>query len=124
MGWKEIRAKSKDIVHATFALPAIYSASGIAGPYVACSARLHNKLEVFGDLDREGFAKRFEEVNQIVLDTTQVTPVKNAVIDFGIDALGAPISGSNEKYRITNNPPRSLERYMRCEVIKLDEPTP
>lgn len=118
MGWREVRAKSRDIVHATFAHPALYFAPGETVG-VPCLVRQHNKMEVFGDLDREGFAKRFEEVNQGVFDLTVIQPVKNAVVDFGVDTLYAPIPGAQERYRILNVPPRADNRYQVCELQKV-----
>lgn len=118
MGWREVRAKSRDIVHATFAHPALYFAP-LSAVGVPCLVRLHNKLEVFGDLDREGFAKRFEEVNQAVFDTTVIDPAKGGVVDFGVDGLYLPIPGSDEKYKILNTPERSDNRYQVCELMKV-----
>ena len=117
MGWREIRAKSRDIVHSTFARPAIYtSPQGIA---LNVMARLHNRLEVFGDLDREGFAKRFEEVNQVVFDSLEVTPQRLGVVDFGVTANYEVLPESKEKYSIENVIPPAGDRYIRTEVTQL-----
>jgi hypothetical protein len=118
MDWATVRAKSRDIVHNMFRYPAIYTApDGVTT--VNVRVRLHNKLEVFGDLDREGYAKRFEEVNQAIFDSTEVVPKKNGMLDFGVTALFAPILGSDRKYQIVNVTPAEGDRYIRTEVTQL-----
>lgn len=118
MDWATIRAKSREIVHNTFRHPAIYTApDGVTVTNVM--VRLHNKLEVFGDLDREGYAKRFEEVNQAIFDSTEAVPKKSGVLDFGVTALHVPIPGSDRKYQIVNVTPAEGDRYIRTEVTQL-----
>ena len=114
MGWRELRAKSRDIVHATFARPAIYTAPD--GSTTNITARLHNKTEVFGDLDREGYAKRFEEINQVIFDSVQIVPVRNAVVDFGVTANYEVIPEIDEKYTVTLVTPPAGDRYIRTDV--------
>lgn len=116
MGWKEIRAASRDLVHATFTRPAIYTHGSVSkGVHV----RLHNKLEVFGDLDRDGFSKRFEEVNQVIFDSTEIVPMKGGVVDFMVDDAFAPIPGDPVKYRVQNITAAAGDRYIRTEVVLL-----
>lgn len=117
MGWREIRAKSRDIVHTTFARPAIYTSP--LGVTTEVLARLHNKLEVFGDLDREGYAKRFEEVNQVVFDSTQIVPQKGGSVDFGVNANYESDPLVIEKYDILNVTPPAGDRYIKTEVTLL-----
>lgn len=117
MGWREIRAKSRDIVHATFARPAIYTSP--LGVVTNVTARLHNKMEVFGDLDREGYAKRFEEVNQVIFDSTQIVPQKGGSVDFGVTANYEVDPLIEEKYDIVNVTPPAGDRYIKTEVTLL-----
>ncbi len=117
MGWREIRAKSRDIVHATFARPAIYTSP--LGVETNVTARLHNKMEVFGDLDREGYAKRFEEVNQVIFDSTQIVPQKGGSVDFGVTANYEVDPLIDEKYDIVNVTPPAGDRYIKTEVTLL-----
>ena len=117
MNWRDLRAKSRDIVHATFGRPAIYtSPQGVTTRVVA---RLHNELEVFGDLDREGYAERMEEVNQVVFDSTQVIPRKGGTVDFAVDANYESIPSISEKYEVVNVTPAAGDRYIRTEVTLL-----
>lgn len=83
MGWADIRKAARRVTHATFSLPAVYrSADG--NTETQCSARLHSEKKVFGDLDREGFARMLEDQNIVVLDIREIgTPEKNATVDFG-----------------------------------------
>lgn len=117
MGWRELRAQSRDIAHSTFARPAVYTSP--LGAAINVMARLHNKLEVFGDLDREGYAKRFEEVNQVVFDSAEVIPQKGGSVDFGVTANYEVMPLIDEKYEIDNVLPPAGDRYIKTEVTLL-----
>jgi hypothetical protein len=82
MGWAEIRQRARRTVHSAFSLPAIYYPPD-GSPGVSCSARMHNEMRTFGDLDREGFAQNIEDVNQVIFDALEVEPEKKGRIDFG-----------------------------------------
>lgn len=73
MGWQEIRAAARDVVHATFGFPAMYFAPG-SGVGQLVTVRHHTGTWTGGDLDREGYAEQIEDVNRIVIDTEEVTP--------------------------------------------------
>lgn len=105
MGWAEIRKQARRTTHATFALSAVYrSADG--NTETPCNARLHSEKKVFGDLDREGFARMIEDQNLIVLDKREIgTPEKNATVDFGNDII----------VEIVNILP-DTDDFVRCEV--------
>jgi hypothetical protein len=104
MGWADIRKAARRVVGATFALPAVYtSPAGIETP---CNPRRHNVLKVFGDLDREGFAKTIEDVNRIVFDLREVIPEKNGTVLFLDD---------NSEYDIVNLLPVT-DDFQRTEV--------
>lgn len=106
MGWAETRKKARRIVHSTFSLPAIYtSKSGVVTP---CMARMHNEMKEFGDLDREGFVKNMEDVNQVIFDALEVEPEKGATVQFPDyeDAL----------FSIVNILPKSTDEFRRVEV--------
>lgn len=108
MGWEEIRNRSRDLVHATFALSAVYT-DPVTLAQTDCKVRLHNKLERFGDLDREGYAKVLEEINQAVFDSTEIVPKKKGLVAF---------VGSGEVYCIVNLLPLSGSRYIQAEVTR------
>ena len=117
MNWKEIKAKSKDIVHETFSYPAIFISPD--GVETNCNVRWHSRLELFGDLDREGFSKRFEEIHQAVFDSQQVVPKKKGVVDFGVNDLYEKQPGVDAKFIIVNITPAAGDRYIRTEVTQL-----
>lgn len=73
MGWQDIRAAAREVVHTTFAVVATYYAPGsvVAVPVMV---RHHTAMWTGGDLDREGYAEQIEDVNRLVLDTEEVTP--------------------------------------------------
>lgn len=74
MGWRDIKASARNVVHSTFADAALYFAPGsLSGTDV--TVRHHTRTEVFGDLDREGYAQQIEDINRIVIDTEEVTAV-------------------------------------------------
>jgi hypothetical protein len=105
MGWAEIRKKARRTVHSTFSLPAIYTSP--EGVVVPCSARKHNDMKVFGDLDREGFALNIEDVNQVIFDKLEVAPKKGGIVDFGV---------GQGRFEIVNILPDSTDDFRRVEV--------
>lgn len=115
MGWNEIRANSRDLVHDMFRRPAVYTApDGVTTTNVW--VRLHSKMQIFGDLDREGYARMIEEVNHIIFDSTEVVPKKNGVVDFAVDELFQPLIGVEAKYDIVNVTPPAGDRYIKTGV--------
>jgi hypothetical protein len=72
MGWQDTRAAARGVVHATFGIPATYYAPGSAVG-VPVRVRHHTAMWTGGDLDREGYAEQVEDVNRIVLDSTEVS---------------------------------------------------
>jgi hypothetical protein len=81
MGWQETRAAARDVVHSTFGVEATYFAPGSATP-VPVHVRHHTGTVQQGDLDREGYGEVIEDVNRIVLDTTEVTPAYKGKVVF------------------------------------------
>lgn len=71
MSWQEVRTAARDLVHEVFAANANYFAPGSAVP-VPCNVRRHTRTVLQGDLDREGYAQQFEDVDRIVIDTQEV----------------------------------------------------
>lgn len=82
MGWQDIRAEARSVVHTTFRVPATYFPPG-SGDGVAVMVRHHTVTAVGGDLDREGYAEQIEDVNRIVFDTEQVTPEYKGKVVLG-----------------------------------------
>lgn len=87
MGWQETRAAAREVAHATFGVDATYYAPG-SSTGVLVKVRHHTRTWIGGDLDREGYADQYEDVNRIVIDTVQVTPAyKGKVVLAGGDVL-------------------------------------
>lgn len=117
MGWREQRAKSRDIVHQTFARPAIYTSP--LGEETNVTARLHNRTERFGDLDREGYARRIEEINEVIFDTAEVVPEEGGTVNFSVTAEYAVLPVIEEKYEVATVIPPAGDRYIKTEVTLL-----
>lgn len=83
MGWKEIKERARGVVHSHLSVPAVYSSPDKLEEIV-CDIRLHEERKMFGDLDREGFAKMIENVNQVIFDTAQVKPRRGGEVTIGI----------------------------------------
>lgn len=81
MNWQEIRANARDAVHATFGVAATYFAPN-SSDGVPVTVRHHTRTVVGGDLDREGYGEQVEDVNRIVLDTSEVTPAYKGRVEF------------------------------------------
>lgn len=75
MGWRETRATARDAVHAAFGVPATYYAPG-SETAVPVNVRHHSQIVPSGDLEREGYADQIIDVNRVVFDTTEVSPVR------------------------------------------------
>lgn len=114
MGWTETLATARDAVHGTFRRPAVYTSP--TNVVTNCWVRLHTDLKIFGDLDREGFARTYEDINQAVFDSTEVVPKKGGVVDFGVDNNHVAIPGADIKFDIVNVIPRNANKYIRVEV--------
>lgn len=108
MDWNTVRGKSRDIVHATFSHPAIYT-DPVTSVESGCTVRLHNEFKRFGDLDREGFAQAIEEINQAVFDSAQIVPKKNGLVKF-VEMFGQPT------FEIVNITPPAGDKYIRTTV--------
>lgn len=103
--WADIRKAARAVVHSTFALSAVYSSpDGLT--VVPCNARKHNEKRTFGDLDREEYALRIEDVNQIIFDNLEVDPKKHGTVDFG----------NGEVFEIVQILPKTTDNFYRVEV--------
>lgn len=114
MGWTETLANARDVVHGTFRRPAVYTSP--LNVTTNCWVRLHTDLKLFGDLDREGYARTYEEINQAIFDTTEIVPQRGGVVDFGVDNNFVPIPGADFLYDIVEVTPWKGHRYMKAEV--------
>jgi hypothetical protein len=74
--WSELKAEARTLAHATFGLSGQYLPP--SGAPVTVTVRLHSRVEVFGDLDREGYAQQAEDVSRMVFLLSEVTPVRGA----------------------------------------------
>lgn len=106
MSWATIRAAAKRVVHDTFAREATYTEPEAGAVPVAARIRLHTQFLRFGDLDREGYAQVIDDVNQVMVDTGEITPRQHGLIDFE----GIRI------YRITEVIKETGETFWTCRV--------
>jgi len=104
VGWQEIRAAARDTVHSTFAGAATYYAPGSVVA-VPVTVRHHTATVVGGDLDREGYAEQIEDVNRVIMDTTEVTPVyKGKLVMSNGDVLYLEVAERQDagRYQVWN----------------------
>lgn len=83
MSWRDIKTAAREAVHDTFKLPAVYSPP--TGDDVECNARLVEKNDLTGDLDREGYGRMLVSVTRIIFDREEFTvlPIRGGTVDFG-----------------------------------------
>lgn len=106
MSWATTRAAAKRVVHDTFARDATYTGPDPGDLPVAARIRLHTQFLRFGDLDREGYAQVIDDVNQVIVDTGEVTPKQHGLIDFE----------SIRQYRIAEVIKEEGEPFWTCRV--------
>jgi len=80
--WSATRAQARAIVHETFSLPATYTGTGEGALTIPILARLHTRIRVFGDLDREGFAQVMDDVTRVIVDGSAVVPARGGTLVF------------------------------------------
>ncbi len=74
MDFEALKLDCRQRVHENFTRYATYLAPDGTDP-LPVTVRLHTAPQVFGDLDREGYAKRVEDINALVFLLSEVTPV-------------------------------------------------
>jgi len=84
--WDSVKLSMRETVHSTFARSALYRTAPGVGSGTAILARRHTKQQIIGDLDREGYATVSQDVNAVVLDLTEITPVRGGHITFVSDS--------------------------------------
>ncbi len=79
--FSKVKAKVRQVVHKTLAVPATYQDSSINIP-IAINARWLNKLSRIGDYENSGYAETVEGVDRIVFSAAeaQSIPVKKGGI--------------------------------------------
>lgn len=81
MGWADIKTLARADVHENFGLSAQYLAPNGGALITGITVRWHTKVLRHGDLDREGYPQVMEDVNRIILDSTQIAePERNGVV--------------------------------------------
>ena len=95
MDWGELRAAVRNTVHSVFARSATYQSPSYPAGHpptfamqqgtmavnpVDITVRLHTNIEVFGDLDREGYAQQAEDVNRMVFLSADITPARGGIV--------------------------------------------
>lgn len=74
----KVKKEVRDIVHNTFSVPAFYSDSVIE--HLEINVRLHRKSAFIGDEYQEFSPGYFSEINRVLVDLSEVEPVRNAEI--------------------------------------------
>lgn len=109
VGWREIKAQARDLVHRTFEVPAIYL-THLDGVPVTVQVRIHSMISVPGeDFVSMEMSPRFEFQPKIIFRTSQVpNPAPKGLV----------IVDATEIYRIgTSRPDR--EGYTEVDMVKL-----
>jgi hypothetical protein len=65
-------------------------------------------MKIFGDLDREGFAKSMEDVNQVIFDAMEVEPERGGKVQFP--------DYDDATFEIVNILPKTTDEFRRVEV--------
>lgn len=81
----KIKKQVRDIVHNTFSVPAYYSDNVI--DHLEIKLRLHRKSAFVGDEYQDFSPGYFSEINRVIVDLSEVEPVRNAEIyipDFDV----------------------------------------
>lgn len=111
MSLDDIRDRARADVHGQFSLPATAISRDGARQIDNLNVRMHIDLNrAFGDLDREGFAKRYEFDNVLIFDTCEWMPEENWIVDFG----------RGRKFKLKNVIDGSGHRYVRVEVTEAE----
>lgn len=108
MGANSFRSLLYKTVHKTLSELVTYTPP-TGAPIPNVSARLLRGNEVFGDLDREGYAEVSQDVVRIVFQSDEITPVEKAVVVFE--------NGSS--YRIKFIRPSENDHEIVTEVVQV-----
>ncbi|MNK62103.1 hypothetical protein D3C87_812720 [compost metagenome] len=79
------KATVRRVVQTTLGVPALYRESDMADAPVALTARWHNKIDRFGDIENQGYAEFIQGIDRIVLipsDTPALVFKKDVLIEF------------------------------------------
>jgi len=77
MSWRDLRTKARAVVHATFQQPAQHFRTKVTtGAGNSITVRDHSNTVVTGDLDREQYTKVVEDVDRLILLTSDVEQYK------------------------------------------------
>lgn len=68
--WQSVKALTRRVVHNTFGGDAVYFDS--IQPETGLSVRWHNKIQVAGDLEGQGYAETIEGVERVVFDREEL----------------------------------------------------
>ena len=104
-GWATFRAEARAAVHEAFGLPATYLAPGSVGSPLSLTVRWHASAIRHGDLQSGGYAEVRDPVDRLVFDTTEVEPVRNALVTV-----------EGVEYRVDHLYPRN-GRFRSAEVV-------
>jgi hypothetical protein len=80
----ETMKKARRVVHEVYGIDALYSDDVVSEP-VEIRARWHNKLELFGDPNNEGYAQIIQGIDRIVVfpeDTPDVEFIRGGRVEF------------------------------------------
>lgn len=68
--WQDLKARTRRIVHTTFAGSATYKDNSLIAP-VGLNVRWHNKIQLVGALE-EGYAETIEGIERIIFDRDEL----------------------------------------------------
>lgn len=108
MSWAALKTDLRKAVHAAFSHTVQYTAPTLGAAPVVMTVRLHQNVELFGDLDREGYARTAEAITRIVFTNDQSPlPVRGGLVVFE--------DGSS--YKIKSVWPMEGPLEIPCEVV-------
>jgi len=103
--WAQIKQKARDAVHGTFSVPGFFNSATVTDQEI--TVRLHRKSAYLGDNYDEFSPGYFSEINRVIIDLREVTPVRG-------DMIRIPDFENVEV--VIENYNRQGEHYALCEV--------
>lgn len=112
MGWAETKASLKAVVHATFALPALYTraANGASFP---TSVRLNSDVRTVGGMGDKGFMQMIQDIPKLRIPIIDMEGVPPKMMDR------VTVTSENATFVIRNvNPDDGAFHVVEVEVAE------